>query len=160
MSTTKEIKRINDLELNQGIPLTASWHSDWKHTNWIFCGNLDYSLSEGDVISVFSQYGEVEDFHLVRDEETGKSKGFCFLKYEDWRSTVLAIDNFNSSELLGRVLRVDHANYSRKKLKKNEEEQLTIKDKYKMQQPGVRYNEENTEGKHSLQKGQNIFDSQ
>lgn len=31
----------------------------------------------------------------MRDKKTGKSKGFCFLCYEDQRSTVLAVDNFN-----------------------------------------------------------------
>ena len=33
--------------------------------------------------------------HLVRDPGTGKSKGFAFLAYEDQRSTILAVDNFN-----------------------------------------------------------------
>lgn len=38
---------------------------------------------------------QVEDMHLVRDKGTGRSRGFAFLKYEDQRSTVLAVDNFN-----------------------------------------------------------------
>jgi RNA-binding motif X-linked protein 2 len=38
---------------------------------------------------------------LCRDSATGKSKGFCFLQYEDQRSTVLAVDNLNGAELLG-----------------------------------------------------------
>jgi RNA-binding motif X-linked protein 2 len=41
-----------------------------------------------------SQFGEIEDIHLVREEDTGKSRGFAFLKYEDARSCVLAVDNF------------------------------------------------------------------
>lgn len=35
-------------------------------------------------------------------------QGFCFIKYEDQRSTILAVDNFNGIELLGRTIRVDH----------------------------------------------------
>lgn len=35
-------------------------------------------------------------------------QGFCFIKYEDQRSTILAVDNFNGIQLLGRTLRVDH----------------------------------------------------
>ena len=31
----------------------------------------------------------------MRDKETGKSKGFAFLAFEDQRSTVLAVDNMN-----------------------------------------------------------------
>lgn len=57
---------------------------------------------------IFSQYGEVLDVNLVRDKKTGKSKGFAFLKYEDQRSTILAVDNFTGSKVLGRSLRVDH----------------------------------------------------
>lgn len=41
------------------------------------------------------RYGEVVNINLVRDKKTGKSKGFCFLCYEDQRSTILAVDNFN-----------------------------------------------------------------
>ena len=55
---------------------------------------------------------------MVRDRETGKSKGFCFLKYDDQRSTVLAVDNFNGATLLGRTLRVDHSREYRQKTKR------------------------------------------
>lgn len=50
--------------------------------------------------------------NLVRDKDTGKSRGFCFICYEDQRSTVLAVDNFNGIKILNRILRVDHvSNY-------------------------------------------------
>ena len=55
---------------------------------------------------------------MVRDRETGKPKGFCFLKYDDQRSTVLTVDNFNGATLLGRTLRVDHSRDYRQKTKK------------------------------------------
>jgi len=45
---------------------------------------------------------------LIRDRKTGKSKGFCFLAFEDQRSTILAVDNLNGQEVCGRTLRVDH----------------------------------------------------
>jgi RNA recognition motif-containing protein len=54
---------------------------------------------QGDVICVFSQFGEVEDFNLVRDETTGKSRGFAFLKYEDARSCILSVDNLTGSKV-------------------------------------------------------------
>lgn len=47
----------------------------------------------------------------MRDKETGKSKGFGWLKYEDQRSTDLAVDNLGGAEVGGRLLRVDHARY-------------------------------------------------
>lgn len=47
------------------------------------------------LLTVCCRYGEVVNINLVRDKKTGKSKGFCFLCYEDQRSTILAVDNFN-----------------------------------------------------------------
>lgn len=56
----------------------------------------------------------------MRDKESGKSKGFAFLKYEDQRSTDLAVDNLGGATIMGRVLKVDHTRYKRK----DEEEEL------------------------------------
>ena len=51
-----------------------------------------------------------------RDKETGKSRGFAFLAYEDQRSTVLAVDNLSGSRVAGRTVRVDHVdNYKIKR---------------------------------------------
>lgn len=52
--------------------------------------------------------------NLVRDKETGKSRGFAFLKFEDQRSTDLAVDNLCGATVLGRMLRVDHVRYKRR----------------------------------------------
>jgi RNA-binding motif protein, X-linked 2 len=93
-------------------------HDDFKDSAYIYVGGIPYELTEGDIICVFSQYGEILDINLVRDRETGKSKGFCFLKYDDQRSTVLAVDNFNGATLLGRTLRVDHSRDYRQLKKK------------------------------------------
>lgn len=101
MNVIEEIKRINELELSKGITNTsASWHSKYANSAWIYIGNIPNTLTEGDVICVFSQFGEVEDVNLVRDETTGKSRGFAFLKYEDARSCILAVDNLTGSKVI------------------------------------------------------------
>lgn len=56
----------------------------------------------------FLRYGEPVNINLIRDKDSGKSKGFCFLCYEDQRSTNLAVDNLNGIKILGRSIRVDH----------------------------------------------------
>ncbi|KAI0303980.1 hypothetical protein BC826DRAFT_902968, partial [Russula brevipes] len=116
-SVVREINKINERELELGIG-AASWHDEYKDSAYIFIGGLHYDLTEGDVITIFSQYGEVVDINLPRDKETGKTKGFGFLMYEDQRSTVLAVDNLNGAAVLDRTLRVDHVKkYKQSKLK-------------------------------------------
>ena len=114
MNQIREIQRINDEELSRGLAGTsASWHAKYAHSAWCFVGNLDLKLTEGDVIAVLSEYGEIDDMHLVREEDTGKSKGFAFCKYEDARSCVLAVDNMCGVQLLRRSLRVGHVEHYR-----------------------------------------------
>lgn len=112
LTKVKLINELNEREAALGIQDKVSWHSEYKDSAWVFLGGLPYELTEGDVICVFSQYGEIVNINLVRDKKTGKSKGFCFLCYEDQRSTILAVDNLNGIKIKGRTIRVDHvANY-------------------------------------------------
>ncbi|KAI0268149.1 hypothetical protein BC834DRAFT_821661 [Gloeopeniophorella convolvens] len=116
-SVVREINKINERELELGVG-SASWHDEYKDSAYIFVGGLHFDLTEGDVVTIFSQYGEVVDVNLPRDKETGKTKGFGFLMYEDQRSTVLAVDNLNGATVLDRTLRVDHVkNYKQGKTK-------------------------------------------
>ncbi len=46
-------------------------------------------MTEGDLLCIMSQWGEIEDSNLVRDEGTGKSKGFAFIKYCDQVSEMI-----------------------------------------------------------------------
>jgi RNA-binding motif X-linked protein 2 len=92
----------------------ASWHSDYRDSAYIYIGGLPFELSEGDIITIFSQFGEPTFVNLIRDKETGKSKGFAFLKYEDQRSTDLAVDNLGGTTIMNRTLRVDHTRYKKK----------------------------------------------
>ena len=108
MAQIDAIKKLCERELKNGVEVQNSWHYQYRKCAYIFIGNFERELSEGDIITAFSQFGEVVDINLVREED-GTSKGFCFLAYEDQRSTILAIDNMNGSHLYKRALRVDHA---------------------------------------------------
>ena len=98
-----------------------------KDTAYIYIGGLPFDLSEGDVVTIFSQYGEPTYINLIRDKESGKSKGFAFLKYEDQRSTDLAVDNLGGATVLGRVLKVDHTRYKRKDGEEEEERERELR---------------------------------
>ncbi|KAG2386418.1 hypothetical protein C9374_002864 [Naegleria lovaniensis] len=131
MKRAKQINELNQKELALGYTNTSSsWHQQEKNkTAYIYVGGLDYRLTEGDLLSVFSQYGEIVDIDLVRDEQELTSKGFCFIAYEDVRSTILAIDNLNGIELGSRIICVDHApNYYKKIVEDPEGDKNPLKD--------------------------------
>ncbi|KNC87697.1 hypothetical protein SARC_00203 [Sphaeroforma arctica JP610] len=105
----KGVQDLNTNELKSRVAGTsASWHEQYRHSAYIYVGGLDYNLTEGDIICIFSQFGEIMDLNMVRDKATGKAKGFCFIAYEDQRSTDLAVDNFNGAKVCGKTLSVDH----------------------------------------------------
>ena len=108
MNQIKTIEKLSRQELENGMYKNASWHDDFKDSAYIYIGRLDKGLVEGDIMTVFSQYGEIVDLDFKRDEETGKPLGFCFLAYEDQRSTNLAVDNLNGVTLGSLEVIVDH----------------------------------------------------
>lgn len=122
LTNVKNIQKLNETMLEMGVEDGQAWHKQYKDSAYVFIGGLPYGLTEGDILCVFSQYGEIVNINLVRDKKTGKTKGFCFLCYEDQRSTILAVDNFNGIKLGGRTIRVDHcANYRRPKSDEKDE---------------------------------------
>ncbi|PPJ61300.1 hypothetical protein CBER1_05098 [Cercospora berteroae] len=114
MQSIRQIERLNQTELDKCIPPNASWHTDYRDTAYLYIGGLPFELSEGDILTIFSQYGNPVHINLVRDKDTGKSRGFCFLKYEDQRSCDLAVDNLSGAGVMGRMISVDHTRYKKK----------------------------------------------
>lgn len=121
LTLVKRIQSINAKEADLGISDQASWHAKYKDSAYVFVGGIPYDLTEGDLLAVFAQYGEIVDVNLVRDKATGKSKGFAFIAYEDQRSTILAVDNLNGAQIAGRIIRVDHVSNYKKKEEEDEE---------------------------------------
>jgi len=108
---SKAIQNLSEKELELGIDGTkGSWHDEYKDSPYIFIGGLPFDLNEGDVTVSFSQWGVVNHVNLIRDKKDGKSKGFAFIGYEDQRSTILAVDNMNGTQIAGRAVTVSHKN--------------------------------------------------
>lgn len=155
MNTIREVEKINEQELERGIAGTpASWHSQYRNSPWVYVGNLDHQLTEGDVLCVMSQFGEIEDINLARDEDTGKSRGFAFVKYEDARSCILAVDNLVGIKLCGRSLRVDHMEKYRLPKKLLEQEEAKEKKHFGA---GHAYQGTELANQYSMQHGQDLF---
>nr|CCC91282.1 putative RNA-binding protein [Trypanosoma congolense IL3000] len=62
--------------------------------------------SEGDLATVFSQFGEVSDVRFVRNPRNGRFMGTAFVKFEDYRSCILAADTMNSNREKGKEVRL------------------------------------------------------
>lgn len=76
----------------------------------IFIGNIPYGLTEEQIVHIFSQAGQVLNFRLVYDKDTGKPKGFGFAEFADADTAAAAVRNINDYEIMGRRLRVDYSN--------------------------------------------------
>ncbi len=56
MNTTKAISQVRERELSLNVSEGGSWHQDYQSA-YIFIGNLDYGMNEGDIVIVFSEFG-------------------------------------------------------------------------------------------------------
>eukprot|EP00892_Ulva_mutabilis_P002387 jgi/Ulvmu1/12149/UM085_0013.1 len=108
LTNIRSRQKQREQEVLNGVPESASYHSDYRSSAYVYAGQLSFNLTEGDLLAIFSQFGEIVDVNLVRDKNTQKSRGFAFLAYEDQRSTDLAVDNLNGITVDGRTVAVDH----------------------------------------------------
>lgn len=91
---------LNSKELQKDIKENTSWHDAYKSSPHIYIGGIPFELNEGDILTVFSQYGKIVKINIVKDKDTQKSRGFAFLSYENPKSAVLAVDNFDGIKVL------------------------------------------------------------
>ena len=75
----------------------------------IFVGNLSYQATEDDLQSSFSQFGAVERVSIVRDRESGQSRGFGFVEMPNDDEAGTAIMALNGREVKGRAIKVNEA---------------------------------------------------
>jgi cold-inducible RNA-binding protein len=75
----------------------------------LYVGNLPYRITEDDLRDAFSSYGEVSSCSIVKDRETGQSKGFAFVEMPDSGEAEEAIQGLNGRDLQGRKLNVNEA---------------------------------------------------
>lgn len=75
----------------------------------LYVGNLSYDTTEDDLRSLFTQVGTVNDVALIKDRDTGTSKGFAFVTMNSQDEANQAIDRFNGQEMSGRNLTVNIA---------------------------------------------------
>jgi RNA recognition motif-containing protein len=75
----------------------------------LYVGNLSYETNESDLRSLFEQSGTVNEVALIKDRDTGSSKGFGFVTMNSQEEADKAIQQFNGYSLGSRELKVNIA---------------------------------------------------
>ncbi|XP_068196584.1 cold inducible RNA binding protein a isoform X3 [Antennarius striatus] len=75
----------------------------------LFVGGLSFETNEESLSAAFGKYGTIEKVDVIRDKETGRSRGFGFVKYDNADDAKDAMAAMNGKSLDGRAIRVDEA---------------------------------------------------
>lgn len=75
----------------------------------IYVGNLSFKVSDQELMEVFEEFGEVTSAKVIKDRETGRSKGFGFVEMENDNEAQAAIDELDGAEINGRTVKVNKA---------------------------------------------------
>ena len=75
----------------------------------LFVGNLSYNTQESTLEELFAQAGTVASVRVMRDQATGRARGFGFVEMETEDAAQAAIDKFNNTEVDGRRIAVNEA---------------------------------------------------
>lgn len=75
----------------------------------IFVGSLPFKIEEGDLQTIFEEYGEVTSVRIITDKFSGRSKGFGFIDMPNDEEAKKAIENLNGAELEGRTIVVNQS---------------------------------------------------
>ena len=76
----------------------------------LFVRNIGFSTTEKELAEAFQQYGDVEEAKICSDKQTGKSKGFGFLKFYEKNSAVAAMKDADNIVVGGRNLQIRYSN--------------------------------------------------
>ena len=72
----------------------------------IIVGNLDFSVTEGQIRRLFDPFGYINEVGIATDWETGHSRGFAFVEMDSRKDAEKAIEELRGTQLEGRSLTV------------------------------------------------------
>ena len=75
----------------------------------IYVANLPYSSGDDELRSQFEAFGSVDSATVIKDRDTGRSRGFGFVEMPNKEEAEAAIEQLNGTEMGGRPLTVNEA---------------------------------------------------
>jgi RNA recognition motif-containing protein len=75
----------------------------------LFVGNLPYQTTESDLEQLFAQAGTVDTVRVMRDQSTGRARGFAFVEMASDEDAEKAVATLHEADFGGRALTVNEA---------------------------------------------------
>ena len=75
----------------------------------IYVGNFAFEMTDQELRDEFEAFGQVEEVTIIRDRDTGRSRGFAFVEMGSSDEAHAAIEAVNGKEIGGRTLAVNEA---------------------------------------------------
>ncbi|XP_016061292.1 PREDICTED: probable RNA-binding protein 23 isoform X2 [Miniopterus natalensis] len=74
----------------------------------LYVGSLHCNITEDMLRGIFEPFGKIDNIVLMKDSDTGRSKGYGFITFSDSECARRALEQLNGFELAGRPMRVGH----------------------------------------------------
>ncbi|XP_077983494.1 RNA-binding protein 39-like [Glandiceps talaboti] len=74
----------------------------------LYVGSLHFNITEEMLRGIFEPFGKIDNIQLMKDNETGRSKGYGFITFHDAEDAKKALEQLNGFELAGRPMKVGH----------------------------------------------------
>ena len=75
----------------------------------IYVSNLSYDTTSEGLQELFAEYGEITSANVIKDRDSGRSRGFGFVEMSDDAQGQKAIDELNNTEFDGKTITVNVA---------------------------------------------------
>ena len=87
----------------------AAVQSSENMSKKLFVGGLDWNTNDQSLAQAFSEFGTVSEAKVIMDRETGRSRGFGFVTFQDNAEAQAAIQGMDGQNIDGRTVRVNEA---------------------------------------------------
>ncbi len=75
----------------------------------LFCGGLSWNTTDDTMREAFERFGAVTEAKVITDRDTGRSRGFGFVTFENDSDAEAAQSKMDGADLDGRTIRVNEA---------------------------------------------------
>jgi len=75
----------------------------------LYVGGLAYSVTEQELQALFAEHGNVTSAAVIKDRDSGQSKGFGFVEFADDNEAKAAMAALNGKDVSGRSIMVNEA---------------------------------------------------